>query len=43
MHKFDFEEHGRVFVPILIKPFDEVTLIPVGFKENNTNCELGQQ
>jgi len=32
MHKFDFEEHGRVFIPILVKPFDEITLIPVGFK-----------
>ena len=32
MHTFDFSEFGRVFIPIFIKPLNELTLIPTDFK-----------
>jgi hypothetical protein len=32
MHKFNFKEYGRVFIPIFIKPKDTVTLFPIDFK-----------
>jgi hypothetical protein len=32
MRKFEFEEYGRAYVPISIKPLDEITLSEVRFK-----------
>ena len=32
MHTFDFSEFGRVFLPLYIKPFDELTLLDTDFK-----------
>ena len=32
MHTFNFIEFGRVFIPIYIKPFDELTLLDTDFK-----------
>ena len=32
MHKFKFEEFGRVFIPVFIKPYDSTTLLSIDFK-----------
>ena len=32
MTKFVFGEHGRVYLPIYVKPLNDVTMRPVDFK-----------
>jgi len=32
MIRFAFQEHGRVFIPIHVKPLDDISMLPVVFK-----------